>query len=297
MKKIGIIVSLLALLTLGLNKAYAAKIPSIVVIDVGAQSSLFPNIVTEVCIVENLTCPNGKRFMEGPGAANVGVTKVLAVNHGTNLISIINQVNQNVGIIPIKIVATYPQGYLALYTNAAVKLALDWVVANKDKYNIAAVSVSQGKIFQGCYVPSGTADDVKALKESNIPVIAAAGNDANKTDMMSIACLQDVISIGATDNPDPGTSGKAYCKSCNPTIARYSNGNPTFYLNGRWYAKQTDGSTKFTVGTSMATAAFAGLWVANYSTSIQTTLEKFKTGSLSISGNGRVGYYVNSDLS
>lgn len=253
----------------------AAPLPTIVVVDVGANTTLFPNIVTEVCIVESLTCPNGKKFMEGKGAATIGVSTVTAVNHGTNMISIINKVNPNVGIIPIKIAATTAQGNLAIYTNEAVKQALEWAVANRVKYNITAISVSQGRIFDNCYVPAGTENAVKTLKANNVPVIAAAGNDGNKSAMMSIACLPDVISIGATDNPDPGITKQAYCKTCTPTIAKYSNGTPTFYLNGRWFVTQTDGSTKFMVGTSTATASFAAWWVLNYKTNYSDTFAQF----------------------
>jgi hypothetical protein len=55
----------------------------------------------------------------------------------------------------------------------AVKSALDWVVANRAKYNIVAVNVSQVRIFPGCVVPAGTSADVDALKSFNVPVIAA----------------------------------------------------------------------------------------------------------------------------
>lgn len=253
----------------------AAPTQAIAVIDVGVNTSVVSNIVTEVCIVESMFCSNGKKFMEGTGAASVGVSKLAAVNHGTNMVSIINKVNPNVGIIPIKIAATTAQGNLGIYTNDAVRQALDWVVTNRVKYNIVAVSVSQGRIFNECYVPAGTVEAVKALKANNVPVIAAAGNDGNKTQMHSIACLPDVISIGATDNPDPGITKQAYCKTCTPTVAKYSNGNPTFFLNGRWFVTQTDGSTKFMVGTSTATASFAAWWVLNYKTTYADTLAQF----------------------
>lgn len=264
------------LLVLGVvSPAHAEPVKSIAIIDTGVNTSLFKNITTEVCIVESLACPNGKKFMEGTGAANIGVSNVVAVNHGTNMTSVVTSVNPNVGIIPIKIVATNAQGNLSIYTNAAVKLALDWVVANRVKYNIVAVSVSQGAILGDCYVPAGTGEDVQALKSVNVPVIAASGNAGNKTQMNSIACLPNVISIGATDNPDPGITKQAYCKTCTPTIARYSNGNPNFYLNGRWYVTQTDGTTKFMVGTSTATASFAAWWVLNYKTTYADTFAQF----------------------
>ena len=289
MKKVLAIVGLLAV---SIAPVHAAPTQSIAIIDVGVNTSLFTNIVTEVCIVESLTCPNGKKFMEGTGAASIGVSTVIAVNHGTNMVSIINKVNPNVGVIPIKIAATTAQGNLGIYTNDAVRQALEWVVANRTKYNIVAVSVSQGRIFNNCYVPVGTAEAVKALKANNVPVIAAAGNDGNKTQMHSIACLPDVISIGATDNPDPGITKQAYCKTCTPTIAKYSNGSPTFYLNGRWFVTQTDGSTKFMVGTSNATASLSAWWLLNRKASFDETYKAFVSSATTASNEWLSGRYI-----
>ena len=277
----------------GVTPVLAADTPVVAVVDVGANTSLFSNIVTEVCIVEMLACPNGKNFMEGKGAADTGVPKNKSIDHGTNVLSIINKVNPNVGLIPIRIVATTSAGNPGLYTNFAVKRAIEWVAVNQQKYNIVAVSVSQGKIFPNCGVPSGITELIAGLKAKNIPVIAAAGNNSDWNQMMSIACLADVISIGATDNPDPGISGIPYCKTCTPTIARYSNGNPAYYLNARWYVTQGDGSTKFTVGTSNATSAFVGYWTLNYQGSIASTLSYFDSIASKASSGLRSGKFLN----
>lgn len=266
--------------------------PSIAVVDVGANTSLFTNIVTEVCIVEMLTCSNGQQFMEGKGAADTGAPKNRYFDHGTNMLSIVNKVNPNVGLIPIRIVAWTPAGNPGLYTNNSVKSALDWVAKNREKYNIVAVSVSQGRVFDGCRVPVGTSEVIAGLKASNVPVFAAAGNNTDWKNMMSIACLPDVISIGATDNPDPGATGRAFCVSCEPTIARYSNGNPTLYANGRWFVTQGNGSIRFTVGTSNATAAVAGWWVLNYQTNYADTLAYLNNNSGVAKNAERTGKYV-----
>ena len=290
MKKIiGVTIALLGFF---IYPVHAAPTSTIAVIDVGANTSLFSNIVTEVCVVEMLACPNGKNFMEGAGAANTGVPKNKAIDHGTNMLSIINKVNPNVGLIPIRIVATTDAGNPGLYTNGAVKSALDWVAANRVKYNIVAVSVSQGKIFAGCGVPSGTAEVVDALKSNNVPVLAAAGNNTDFVNMMSIACLSNVISVGATDNPDPGVNGIAYCSTCEPAIARYSNGNPVFYTNGRWYVTQGNGSIKFTVGTSNATAAMAAWWVLNYKGNYADTVSFLNNSATVAKSAERTGKYV-----
>ena len=283
-----VIVLILAII----SPAKAVPNATVAVVDVGANTSLFSNIVTEVCIVEMLTCPNGKNFMEGLGAADTGIPKNKSLDHGTNMLSIINKVNPNISLIPIRIVATTAAGNPGLYTNGAVKSALEWVAANRTRFNIVAVSVSQGKIFNNCAVPKGTEDVVASLRANNVPVIAAAGNNSDWQNMMAIACIPGVISVGATDNPDPGVSGIAFCRSCAPTIARYSNGNPTYYLNGRWYVTQGNGSTKFTVGTSNAAAALAGWWTLNFKGSLPETISLLDASSSKASNLERTGKFI-----
>ena len=206
---IKFIVASLVLVSAGLSTSFSASAdqpPAIVVIDSGVPTSLFPNIATEVCILEYSLCPNGKSQMEGAGAANIAPSTNLTLTHGTEMMSIISKVNPAAKLIPIRIIGITAAGNPYIYSNKAVKLALDWVVANRVKYNITTVNISQGKIFAGCSVPDGTAEDVATLKANNVAVIGATGNDSNRTAMMSIACLPDVVSVGATDNPDPGTT-------------------------------------------------------------------------------------------
>jgi len=261
--------------------------PSVAIIDSGINTALFPgSVVDEVCILEWSLCPNGKNVMDGVGAANTGVQTALALTHGNEMASVITKVNPSIKIIPIRIVGITPNGLPYIYSNNAVKQGLDWVVANRVKYNIQAVNVSQGKIFPGCTLPAGTQADIDALRAANVAVIAATGNDSNRTAVMSIACAPGVIAIGATDNPDPGTSGKSYNPNAKPYIARYSNGNAAtdFYLNGRWYALQPNGKQKFTLGTSIATAAFTGWYTLNYKGSIAATYQ-YLVGTATVASN------------
>jgi hypothetical protein len=277
-----------------LNPAKADQPQAIAVIDSGVPTSLFPNIVDEVCILEYSLCPNGKSQMDGPGAANIAPSINATLTHGTEMLSIINKVNPNVKLIPIRIVGVTSSGLPYLYSNNAVKAALDWVVANRVKYNITVVNVSQGKIFANCGVPDGTAADVATLKANNVAVIGATGNDSNRTSMMSIACLPDVVSVGATDNPDPGVSGKPYDPNAKPYIARYSNGNTqtSFYLNARWFVLQPNGKTKFMVGTSNAAAAMSGWWSLNRQSTWQGTYDSLVKNSSVTSNEWLTGRYV-----
>ena len=294
MKKIIVVGCVAVLSLLGVQKVWADAPQSIAIIDTGVNTSLFPKIVAEYCVLEYTKCPNGKQTMEGTGAANIPVSTISAVNHGNELTSIISTINPNANLIPIKIVGTNPNGNLSIYSNNAVKLALDWVVANRTKYNITVVNIAAGKIFAGCVVPPGTAEDIAILKANNVAVIGATGNDSNRTAMHSVACLPDVVSIGATDNPWPGVQPITYDPKAAPYIARYSNGNSatSFYLNARWKVMQTSGIWKFMVGTSNSAAAMSGWWSLNRKSTWQETYD-FMVANAKVASNAWLtGRYV-----
>lgn len=244
---------------------HADTTPTVVLIDGGVNSALFPNNVAyEVCTIEYANCANGKPFMEGVGSAQQAPSPNAEANHGSQMLSIMVKVNPNVKVIPIKIFSTTPLGNPIIYSLASVKNALDWTVANREKFNVSVVSLSQGAIFTDCKVPAGLKEDIAILKANNVPVVVATGNNNNRTTMQSPACLPDTISVGATDNPSV-KSGFTWEPTAKPTIATYSNGNAqtTLYSNARYIVTNLDGTTKFMVGTSNSTAAVAS-WISTH---------------------------------
>lgn len=292
MKKLLLVLSLLFVNVL---PVHADTPPSVAIIDTGFNTSLYSDsVAAEACFLENSPCANGKSTMEGTGASAIPVLKTETLNHGTQMMSVIKSVNPGIKLVLIRITGTSPDGSQILYTNAAVKKSLDWIALNRIKYNIVAVNVSQGAVFSNCYVPAGTADVVASLKAANVPVIAATGNNSNRTAINSIACLSDVVSVGATDNPDPGINGKAYDPKAKPYIARYSNGDPTvdFYLNGRWYVKNYNGTTKFMAGTSTATASLTAWWALNRKASFDDTYKALVASSIPTSNEWLSGKYI-----
>jgi hypothetical protein len=260
--------------------AQAAPEPSIAIIDSGMNTSLFKNVVAEYCVVEMFTCPNGQTTMEGTGAANIPVSTNATLTHGTEMASVIAQVNPTAKIVPIRITGIAPNGYPGLYSNNAVNSALDWVLVNATKYNIRIVNISQGKIFANCGVPDGMAAVITQLKTLGVTVVASTGNNSNRTAMMSPACLPNVVSVGATDNPDSGASGKTWSPTASPYIARYSNGNAqtTYYTNARFKVLQPNGKTKFMVGTSNAAAAMSAWLLSNPTPTTTLAKNEWLTG-------------------
>ena len=142
-----------ALLLTCATPAHADVPASIAVIDSGAPAGLFNNIVGEYCVVEFFTCPNGKATMEGPGASSIPVSTNMTLTHGSEMMSIMNVVEPSTKLVSIRIVGLTATNLPAVYTLAAVKSALDWIIINQAKYNIKIVNISQGRIFAGCAVP------------------------------------------------------------------------------------------------------------------------------------------------
>jgi hypothetical protein len=293
MKKLFIVLSLIAA---SIVPAQAATPESIVIIDNGANTALFGDRVAyEVCILVSYKCPNGSTTMEGPGAAVLPPTTNKDFNHGTQMASLVLRFNPNVKIIPIRIVGMTGMGNPALYNLDDVQNALNWVVANRVKYNIVAVSISQGRVFAGCKVPAGMAQSIATLKSSNVPVMTAVGNDSNHTDVFSPACLPDAVAVGATDNPWPGMESYEYDKKAAPYIARYSNGaqgQTDFFVNGRWNTTLINGTTKFSTGTSGATAVFAAWWVLNKKDTFDATFSALMATTVDAKNEFQTGRYV-----
>jgi len=281
------------------SPAYAGTptTPTVVLVDSGVNDSLFSaNIVYEACFIENTTCANGKNSMEGVGSAQQVTTSTNAeVNHGENMLSIMVKVNPSIKVIPIKIVGVTALGNPYLYSLASVKSSLDWVVANQAKFNIGVVNISQGAIFAGCAVPAGLQQDINILQSENVQVVAATGNTSNRAQMFAPACLPNVISVGATDNPWGGMQPYAWDSKANPSIGLYSNGNSstTLYSNARYFVTQLNGVVKFMAGTSNATAAVSAWLSLNRGANWTTTYNNLITSASGTATNQWLtGHYL-----
>lgn len=272
----------LVLLLVGVTfPAQANTTPTVAIIDVGFNTSLFPNnVVHEVCIVSNAACPNGQRFQEGTGAASVPANALSNFAHGTTMLSILTTVNTDAKVVLIRILGMKTNGRAGAYSIDDITTALRWLVDNSSRLNIKAVSISQGRVNAPCRATSELKGAISSLKQQEVAVIASTGNQKNRANIAVPACIDDVISVGATDNP---LAGSAWDTSANPTIALYSNGNAStdFYTNGRFFHIAQDGSRQFAVGTSNATAAFAGWWMKNLKSTINETYASITTTTAS----------------
>lgn len=262
-----ILTAIIAIITLVPSTAYAnlknttTQTPAIAILDTAIDTSLpifKDKIAQEVCILEWNSCPNGKNFMEGKGAA-VLPSNIISRNgfdHGTQMASIAITRNPNMKIVFIRIIGNTFSGDRQVSYEMTVINALDWVVKNASKYNIQAVSMSQGHsnyALAADYCPNTpfTKQKITDLAGMGIPTVLPAGNNRNYTKINWPACINESVSVGGVDRIGE--------------IALYSNYDPArldFYDVGNTTAFLPGNKITNVAGTSAAVQNFAASWVA-----------------------------------
>lgn len=235
---------------------------TLVIIDSGVNTELDwvkSTLVEEVCIIEYGTCPNGQKFMNGPGAAHVRYQDVKdkAMHHGSQMYSVAVQVDPNVRVVFIRIVGMSAKGFANSYTMRSVQQAMDWVDSNAARLNVGAVSLSVGRSYTevGCPIEASFQATVRKLTGAGIGVVASAGNGGNKLKVDYPACTPEVISVGATDVRYSMRGVSGWVTPVMPS----SNGGQDLdlYAHGRWTTQDLTGRKLLTLGTSNAAVAVA----------------------------------------
>lgn len=186
------------------------KTPTLVVMDTALDTSIpliKSKLVHEVCILDWSSCPNGKKFMEGPGSSTLPASIVSnkEFSHGTQMVSAAIYNNPNMNILFIRIIGNTSSGKRQSTNVLTVSNALEWVFNNKDKYNIVAVSASQGnqsvlrKSFTN-YCPFTATDMVvDKLYSVDIPVFFPSGNDRDRSRINWPACIPNSVAVGGVE--------------------------------------------------------------------------------------------------
>ena len=134
----------------------ANQTPAIAIIDTAIDTTQV-KVFHEVCLMEELRCPNNNSYMEGAGSAHMPASK--GFEHGTKMVQIAQSINPNMNIVFIRIFPQDNRGNVmrnGVNVNSTVRQALEWVANNKTKFNIVAVSASVGETkfsARGNYCP------------------------------------------------------------------------------------------------------------------------------------------------
>ena len=184
--------------------------PTIAILDTAIDTTipqLQGRVIYEACVTEWGGCAGGLFQAEGPGSATLpkDVISKNGFEHGTQMSSVAVQTNSNINIVFVKIVGTSRLGFRQPVGEKSVNNALQWVIDNKDKFNIQSVAMSQGHHNLGLagtdYCPKTTNTEllINKLKSSNVPVFFPTGNrvpaDTSRIDWP--ACIPSSVAVGA----------------------------------------------------------------------------------------------------
>jgi hypothetical protein len=188
------------------NKTVAQ--PTIAILDTALDTSLpifKDRILFEACVTQFSTCPNGMSEMEGTNSSTMSLDFLSknGFDHGTQMASLAVAANPNVNIVFVRIIGSNPNGTRQVAGEQTVINALDWVYRNKDRFNIQAVSMSQGHHNLGAvgtdYCPKTpiTEGKIKSLADAGVPVFFPAGNNRDYVRIDWPACIKSSIAVGA----------------------------------------------------------------------------------------------------
>ena len=279
MKKIALALTVVFGLALIQPVASAAN-ESIVIIDTAIDSTrpeFKDKLIYEACFVSSGgSCPNGTLAQEGVGSATLPTAKAMQddLKHGTLMTLIANQINPNVNIIFIRVAGVNPRNGKALaFSDDQVRLALEWVIANKTKFNIVSVSASVGthttlKTGKGyCPITALKQPLVSAIDRLitlGVPSMFASGNNGDTVRVDFPACIPNAVAVSASD----------YNVDDKDFISMQSNSavETDFYALGTYNVLGNN-----VRGTSASAAALSAYWAKNYKGTYQATYDYLKS--------------------
>jgi hypothetical protein len=274
MKKtlLAVLSALLVITTVQPSQANDQKV--LAIIDTAINSKNFNSIIHEVCFTtvkspiatQNMSCPNGELFMEGPGAASAPWPASInnGTYHGDTMVKAALVNNPNIKIVFIRVYNVSSVGNsLTPSDGSTIISALDWINKNASKYSIDAVSISLSGIntdlrtrvkslHTGCTNPAilnPIVSQVAGLNAKNVPTFVATGNDGERNIVGFPACVPGVIGVGALGSATQ--------------LEKATNTGPGLVMvaPGRVSITKYNGSATDTAGTSVATAVSAASYV------------------------------------
>lgn len=203
-KALLVLLSATLLLTI-ISPAQAEDQKVLAIIDTAINSNKFPSVIYEACFTQ-VSCPNGKAYMEGKGAASVTWPTSINNNtyHGDSMVKAALAVNPNLKIVFVRVADVNNLGEWKTIRAESLILAIKWVSDNADKYSIDAVSLSLSGPNQNNCTNQTTISSVASLGLKNIPTFAATGNDASKNLVGFPACIPGVIGVGSLISLESG---------------------------------------------------------------------------------------------
>jgi hypothetical protein len=180
-------------------------------------------------------------------------------DHGTNIAAIIVGVAPETKILALNVFRADGYAY-----ETDVIAALDWVIANRTPYNIAAVNLSLGTgDYTAACANLAVAKIIDDLKSAGIATVVSSSNSGYKDALAYPACSPSAISVGAVYDANATSSmywQEAGCTDSSPLIDHvpcFSDSAPFLTLLAPGAPTVNAGNISL-AGTSQASAHVAG---------------------------------------
>lgn len=293
-----LVTAILSIASINMAKAQDVKPATVAIVDTALNSSLSvfkDKIVHEVCILEWKTCSNGSNFMEGPGAAGMPLNLMSrnGFDHGTKMAHASVLTNPNIKIVFIRFAGATSDGVRQTQTEDSFVNSLNWVAANKDRFNITAVSISQGhfNLTPGNnYCPSTPKmiSAISNLSGMDVPVFLSAGNNRNLSKVTWPACIPQAVTVSATSV----TEGPAVYTNYDKNITDMFALGRLRVINSDGYFFTEDGTS---ISTQVAASIYVGLKTKNPTYTKDQIINLMKQKSYPVKSRSISGFIVNQD--
>ena len=295
----AIMAAILTITSINMAKANQPKPATVAILDTALNSSLpvfKDKIVHEVCILEWNSCANGSSFMEGPGAASMPLNQMSrnSFDHGTKMAHASILTNPNIKIVFVRIIGATSTGVRQISNESTFVNALNWVAANKDKYNIQAVAISQSHhnlmpMANYCPTTPNTVSAITNLGNVGLPVFLAAGNNRDTKRVSWPACITQAVTVSATSVTD----GPAVYTNYDANVTDMFAIGRLRLLNSDGFFFNEDGTS---VSTQVAAAIYVGLKSKLSSYTKDQIIDLMKSKSYPVSSRTIKGQIVSKDI-
>ena len=294
----AIMAAVLSITTINMAKANPAP-ATVAILDtaLNANLSVFKDrIVHEVCILEWNSCANGSNFMEGPGAASMPAQFMSrnGFDHGTKMTHASVLTNPNIKVVFVRIIGATNTGVRQTSNEETFVKALNWVAANKNKFNITAVALSQGHhnlspLANYCPSTPNTVAAISNLAGLDVPVFISAGNMRDTKRVSWPGCIKEAVTVSATSVTD---GPAVYTNYDSATTDMFALGRLRL-INSDGYLFNEDGTS---VSTQIAAAIYVGLKTKNPTFTRSQILDLMKSKSYPVKSRTILGYVVSKDI-
>ena len=260
-------------------RGFTGQGQTVAVLDTGIDTAhpfLAGRPIEEACFSSTLgtltqsICPDGTDSQVGAGTAQPCDFTEFCV-HGTHVAGIavgrgeaFSGIAPDAGLLAVQVYARVDDEALCgegftpcLITTPSDQIAgLEWVYAQRDRLDIAAVNLSLGGgEFAGACDEEPFRPIIDNLRAAGIATVAASGNDGLTTALNSPACISSAVSVGA--------SGDGSLRAMADAVWEFSNSSPLLDLvaPGIWIESSVPGGGFAAyAGTSLAAPHVAGAW-------------------------------------